>query len=128
MGPSAFPHWSTAPAPKHLATFLLNFMNFISVFHVLRGSELNAASRYGPTSALREADCFPCCSSSALVNAAQSALGLCCHQETLLAHMLLDPLSVHQALLNSTGSHSVSTSSSARLFSFPAGGLAICSH
>lgn len=80
MGPSTFPHWSSTSATNCLGTSLLNFMSFISVFHVLRGSELNADSRYGPTSALsREADCFPCCSTSAPVNAAQGALGLHCH-------------------------------------------------
>lgn len=92
-------------------------MNFTSVFHMLRGPELNAASRYGPTSVLsREADCLPCCSSSAPLNTAEDALGLRCHQETPLPHMLLDPSPVLQVLLNSTGSHSVPTSSSARVF------------
>lgn len=111
-------------------TLLVSFMYWITSRCCIQfwGSELNPASRYSPTSALsREADFFPCCSGSAPVNAAEGALGICCHKETLLAHMLLDPLSVHQALLNITGSHSVSSSSSARVFSFPAGGLAICS-
>lgn len=117
--------WSS---PQTSCCLFVELHDFISACPELRSSELNAASRYGPTSGLsREGDCFPFCSSSAPVSAAQGALGLCCHQETLLAHMLLDPLSVHQ-VLNTSGSHSVSTSSSARVFSFPAGGLAICSH
>lgn len=113
-------------SPNYLSTTLLNFMNFINVF-MYWGAQ-NWMQHLGMVQQVLsgEANCFPCCSSSAPVNAAQGALGHHCHQETLLAHMLLYPLSVHQVPLHIAGSHSVSTSSSARVFSFPAGALAIC--
>lgn len=118
MGPSAFFHWSSGPVPKHLAASLLNFMTLLVPF--LNWGAQNWMQHLDMVQQVvwvERLDRFPFCSSSAPVSAAQGALGLCCHQETLLAHMLLDPLSVHQ-VLNTTGSHSVPTSSSARVFSF----------